>query len=93
MWSIAPFLGRHHARDPKHAPLVHKLLQNPKEDVGVEASLMSLVQNHDRVLLQLWLIQQLPQQSSICISQLEMSLSVNQPCHHQSIVLGIIINQ
>ena len=40
-----------------HAPLVHKLLENAKQDIGVEASLMGLIQDHNGVLLQLRLIQ------------------------------------
>ena len=42
------------------------LLKQPKEHIGVYSSLVSLVQHHDGVLLQVSINEALPQQHAVC---------------------------
>lgn len=47
--------GQGHAQY-NNTPFVYELLEHTKQDVCVEAPLMSLIQHNNRVLLQLWVI-------------------------------------
>lgn len=48
-------------------PGLHKALQDAKEDIRVEAPLVSLIQDNDRVCFELRIVQHLSQKGAICI--------------------------
>lgn len=47
-------------------PPAHEMLDQRKQDVCVQAALVSFIQDNHRILVQLLVIQALPQQRPIC---------------------------
>lgn len=56
-------------RPQRGPPALHQLPEQAKQDVGVQAALMRLVQNQHRVLAELGVVQALAQQRAICMER------------------------